>query len=143
VLNTPGNNIDLHPDIRPTPTPAEGGSEEVCLFQRQPSEMEVTLDRVAQSIHARHPQARRDCGVTVVRKKLKAILKHMPTPAAEGVQYLESIDQMHMRMCASEQWTKDGGVFAKGLENWLAPTMERYEAEPAKPARTEPVRLLA
>jgi hypothetical protein len=41
-------------------------------------------------------------------------------------------------MCASEDWRKDG--FAKGLENWLAPTKERYDVEPpesaARPAST-------
>lgn len=125
----------------PPPTPAGRGGEGAHLFEvdvpdgqpagKERSELEVTLDRVAASIHGRHPGVRRDCSVMAVGGKLAAILKYKRVPAADRVRYLESINKNHAQMCATEQWTKDGGEYAKGLENWLAPTKDRYEAAPA------------
>jgi len=124
----------------PPPTPAARGGVEGNPPEtdrgthgrpsKQQSECDATLDLVAQSIHARHPAVRRDCGAAAVRKKLLAILKHKAVPAADRVSYLRMVEATHGRMCATEQWMKDGGEFAKSLENWLAPTMERYEAAP-------------
>jgi len=118
------------------PTPAERGGGCASLFPdgkppgKQRPELELTLDRVAQSVHARHPAGRRDCGAAEVRKRLKAILKHKEVSVSDRASYLRTLDETHKRMCATEQWTKDGGEFAKGLGNWLAPTVGRYEAAP-------------
>jgi len=111
-----------------TPQKTRGCDGELVPPER--SELDTTMDRVAQSIHGRHPAVRRDCGAAAVRKKLVAILKHKSVPSSERVSFLQALDETHGRMCLSPQWTKDGGAFAKSLENWLAPTMERYEAAP-------------
>jgi hypothetical protein len=104
-----------------------------------------TLERVAHLIYARHPSehGRRDCGVAYVEKKLSIILKHKRVPAAECESYLLRVDRNHAAMCASDDWRKENGQFAKGLRNYLAPTEERYDIEPAATARKEPARLMA
>jgi hypothetical protein len=89
----------------------------------------ATLAAVARSIHARHPSVRLDCNVDKVEKKLSAILKHKHVPNDQRDVYLRRIDANHACMCSTEQWTKDGGAYAKGLTNWLAPTEERYNVE--------------
>jgi hypothetical protein len=89
---------------------------------------------VAAKIHARHPKVRRDIGVEQAGKKLAEILKHKRVPASGQEAYLEQIDRNHAAMCASEGWQKEGGQFAKGLENWLAPTKERYDPAPESSA---------
>jgi hypothetical protein len=103
------------------------------------------LLQVAKAIHDRHPNAysRRDLGVDGVEKKLAAILKYKRIPTSEVETYLRRIDRNHGAACASEMWQKNGGEFVKSLRGWLAPREERYEVEPANPARKEPVRLLA
>lgn len=88
------------------------------------------IKETAERIHARHPRARRDIGVEQVGKKLAAIVKHRRVPIQEQEAFLEQLDRTHAATCASEAWSKDGGQFAKSLENWLAPTKERYLAEP-------------
>jgi hypothetical protein len=85
------------------------------------------IERTAQRIHARHPPIRR-CGLPEVRKKLKSIVAKLPPESR--IAKLESIDRNHEGWCASESWTKSGGEFAKGLDNWLAPTFERFELLP-------------
>jgi len=109
-----------------------------------PTELDLVLDRVSQSIHARHPGGRRDCSATIVRKKLATILKYQGIARADQIAYVERIDRNHASMCATEGWMKNGGEFAKGLENWLAPTMERYTAtccalQPPQPERARMV----
>lgn len=103
------------------------------------------LEEVAGAIHGRHPKGhgRRDLGVDGTAKKLVAILKHRKIPTAEAESYLRRIDRNHAGACASEQWRKDGGEFAKSLSGWLAPREGRYDREPEMPARKEPVRLMA
>jgi hypothetical protein len=66
----------------------------------------------------------------MVQKKLEAILRYRDISRHERESYLAQLDANHAAWCASEQWTKDGGQYAKGLENWLAPSKERYEAPP-------------
>jgi hypothetical protein len=85
----------------------------------------------AAKIHARHPKVRRDIGVEQVGKKLAEILKHKRVPATEQEAYLRQIDLNHAALCASDAWQKEGGQYAKGLENWLAPSKERYDAAPS------------
>ena len=93
-----------------------------------PSKLEI----VAGEIHQRHPHFRRDCGPVEVRKHLNAILQHgkknssKPWPGDDLV--LDFINRNHANWCNSPMWTKDDGEFAKGLSNWLAPTMGRYKA---------------
>jgi hypothetical protein len=132
---------DIDPDIEHTPC-ADAGGCGTLLPGWKP--YRPVLERVARSIHARHPSehGRRDCSVSYVEKKLAAILKHKRVPAAECEAYLLRIDRNHAAMCASDDWRKENGQFAKGLRNYFAPTEERYDVEPA-PARKEPVRLIA
>jgi hypothetical protein len=103
------------------------------------------LEQVAISIHGRHPNehGRRDLSVTGVQKKLEAILQHKHIPGADCEAYLHRIDSNHMAACESESWRKEDGQYVKGLRNWLAPTEDRYDFEPAVPARKGPVRLTA
>jgi hypothetical protein len=90
---------------------------------------QATLSAVAASIHGRHPGPRRDCGVGMVGKKLEAILKYKHIPVADRVDYLLRVEANHASMCATGQWQRDGGEFAKALTNYLAPTQERYDIE--------------
>ena len=57
--------------------------------------------------------------------------------ATERLAKLHSIDDIHAEWCASQDWQKDGGQFAKGLENWLSPSGEYFnispDAEPEEP----------
>ncbi len=103
------------------------------------------LEEVAQSTHARHPNAhgRRDLSLSAVEKKLEAILKHKRIPATDCEAYLRRIDRNHAAACESEGWRKEDGQFVKSLRNYLAPTEERYDVEPARAARKEPARLMA
>jgi len=87
------------------------------------SPLDGKIHETARTIHERHPAVRR-CGIGEVRKLLTAITSR--APAKERLSLLDAIDNNHADWCASEQWTKDGGEFAKGLDNWLAPTKERY-----------------
>jgi hypothetical protein len=95
--------------------------------------MPEAVQYVAKRMYERHPKLRRDLGIEQVAKRLAAILKHQRIPSNREKSYLELIDRNHAAMCATEAWQKDGGQFAKGLENWLAPTKERYLAEPPPP----------
>lgn len=92
----------------------------------------ATLPAVAGEIFERHPKIRRDCSATQVEKKLASILKHKRIPVAESDAYLDRVNRNHAAACLSPGWAKDDGQFAKSLENWLAPTKERYEVEPPK-----------
>lgn len=93
-----------------------------------------TLKRVAQCIHEGHPTAfdRRDLGIEGVEKKLEAILRYRRTPVADCPGYLERIGRNHMGACESEKWSKNGGEFAPGLRNWLAPREGRYDVAPSE-----------
>jgi hypothetical protein len=106
---------------------------------RNGSAHHTVLSTVASAIHARHPNAhsRRDCGAAAVEKQLEAILKHKRIPPDEREDYLRRVDANHASMCASDQWTKNGGEFAKSLSNWLAPTKERYDVEASLDSTSE------
>jgi hypothetical protein len=43
---------------------------------------------------------------------------------------LHQIARNHDAWCAWPEWRKDGGQYAKGLDNWLAPTKERWNEPP-------------
>lgn len=85
------------------------------------------LLRIAGEIQSRHPPIHRDLGREGVYGKLMAIMKYKkvrkPNWEAEG----EKINKNHKGACASYEWSKEDGQYAKGLTNWLAPTMGRYE----------------
>jgi hypothetical protein len=110
------------------------GKEPGASAGRNGAPQHATLAAVASAIHARHPNAhgRRDCSAVMVEKQLVAILKHKRVPADQRDIYLLRLDANHANMSGSEQWTKNGGEFAKSLTNWLAPTKERYEVEPSR-----------
>lgn len=88
----------------------------------------VAVHEAAAKIHTRHPQARRDCSAAAVEAKLRAIIKrHCPKGSqTEKIDLLNQTDWNHAARCSSFDWQKDDGEFAKSLENWLAPTMDRY-----------------
>lgn len=87
------------------------------------SPFEAKLHEVAEQIHNRHPLVRR-CSLNAVTKKLQRICDCFS--ASERVAKLEEIDRNHEESCQSDQWRKDGGQFAKGLGNWLAPTKDHW-----------------
>jgi hypothetical protein len=102
------------------------------------SEFDIEMEAIARAMHGRHPANRR-CGETIIKRQLKTIAeKH---PRSERLEVIRAIDKRHAGWCASDAWTKDGGEYAKGLENWLAPTMQRYMDEPPAP-KPQPVRLM-
>jgi uncharacterized protein YdaU (DUF1376 family) len=138
------------------PTPSgegDGANAPLVLFPADPTGRTAAkqkpyadvLEQVARSIHERHPSAhgRRDLGVAAVEKKLAAILKHKRIPAAECEAYLRRIGRNHAAACQSEDWQKDGGQFVKSLRNYLAPTEERYDVEPAAAPQCTERRLMA
>ena len=96
------------------------------------SEFDTELEDVVRAIHRRHP-APRSCGPAVIRDRLRKIAKGHPE--GEQIAVINAIDKRHAAWCATDAWTKDGGEYAKGLENWLAPTMLRYADDPPAPAK--------
>jgi hypothetical protein len=90
--------------------------------------LEAKIEQTASAIHTRHP-AIRQCGIGEVRALLVKIVKRVP--AAERLKLLNIIDENHRASCATSDWQKEDGQFAKGLDNWLAPTKERYLTQPA------------
>ena len=92
--------------------------------------IEAKIATVAGEIHERHPPVRR-CGPGEVRRKLQNIVRSVRAP--DRMSLLDTINENHRLWCGDHEWTKDGGQFAKGLDNWLAPSMDRYLTRPAKP----------
>jgi hypothetical protein len=124
-------------------SPDPNGNPKSSASKRKP--YRDVLEQVARSIHGRHPNAhgRRDLGVAGVEKKLEAILKHKQIPTTDCEAYLRRIDHNHAAACESDGWRKEDGQFVKSLRNYIAPTEERYDVEPAATARKEPARLMA
>ncbi len=94
--------------------------------------LEIQINHAADRIYENHPPARR-CGIAEIQKRLRAIVKGVP--AADRIKVLQYIYTQHERWCQSEEWTKDDGMYAKGLDNWLAPTMRRWENDPPAPVQ--------
>jgi hypothetical protein len=90
-------------------------------------EVETVLDQVAHTIHDRHPLMRR-CGMAEVKRQLRAIARKAPVP--QRIELLHQIDRNHAAWCVWPEWRKDAGQYAKGLNNWLAPTKERWKEPP-------------
>jgi len=97
----------------------------------QPVTEEDVIRQTAERLRQRHPEVHR-CGLTEVRRLLRAIVSKVPQ--GERAAKLAAVEANHAAWCQSEQWTKDGGQFAKGLNNWLAPTIGRFDDEPPAPA---------
>jgi hypothetical protein len=111
------------PKPTPSPSPKPKPTAEVQVL----SPLEAKIQETARSIHGRHPAIRR-CGIAEVRKSLDTICNRAKAP--ERLTLLDTINTNHRAWCETEQWVKDGGEFSKGLENWLAPTKERYLTAP-------------
>lgn len=87
----------------------------------------VQVRIVAERVKARHPTIRAaGYGVNAIAKRLLAIARGKPK--AQRMAYLEQIDANHAAWCESQQWTDNGGMYAKGLENWLR--MDRFDEPP-------------
>jgi uncharacterized protein YdaU (DUF1376 family) len=118
------------------PLPSEVNDEHHSADEKgngHPRRTPQAVQLVAQRIYSRHPRIRRDISIAQVAKKLVAILRQQHIPRREQAAFLERIDRNHAGMCETDDWQKDGGKYAKGLENWLAPTKERYLCEPPAP----------
>ncbi len=116
--------IDRQPVVRPTPPTdkplSEAGKAAVDA-----------IDRAAAEIHARHPKRRRDVSAKFVAKALTTILRsHKHAGVLQVPGQVAEINRVHAAWCATEDWQKDDGEYAKSLDNWLAPTKGRYEAAP-------------
>lgn len=93
------------------------------------------IHELAETLCARHP-AKTRCGPAEARKLLHAIVNHRPAfeKAPQGrkserqLWLLGMIDENHAAWCSTDQWRRG---YAKGLANWLAPTMMRYLTPPA------------
>ncbi len=92
--------------------------------------LDSAVHDIAARMYARHPAMRR-CSVAVIQKQLRSIVRKIHA-VPEKVEKLREIDAIHEQWCASWEWTKEGGQFAKGLQNWLAPTKERWDTPPAE-----------
>ncbi|HUA82651.1 MAG TPA: hypothetical protein VMB85_02255 [Bryobacteraceae bacterium] len=98
-------------------------------------ETEAALENIARRIRDRHPAVRR-CGIAEAKKQLRAIIRR--AARGERIELLDRIDRNHAAWCASSEWQKDGGTYAKGLANWLAPTMERWNEPPPSDSFGDP-----
>ena len=89
------------------------------------SPLEIELEQVARHMYERHPSHRR-CSEAMITTKLRAIAKK--SHSAERINRVKAIDLNHAAWCS--YWALDGGRFANGLQNWLAPTMGRFDEHP-------------
>lgn len=88
------------------------------------------IAEVASAMVARHPK-QRTCGLAEAKKLLRAVTTRVV--AKDRAALLDEIDENHKAWCQSEDWSKEEGRYAKGLANWLAPTVERYRSKPPPP----------
>ncbi len=94
---------------------------------KQQTPFEAELSAVARRIHQRHPAVRR-CGLGEVVNCLRSITRRVPV--AERLDTLNFVETQHQAWCGTEDWQKDEGQYAKGLDNWLAPTKLRWKNNP-------------
>ncbi len=116
---------DQQPMVRP-PAPAKSEAATAA---------EAACEDTAKAIHARHPKRRRDISANAVAKLLRQIMRHKGVTVRAAPEALAEINRIHDATCASEDWQKDGGEFARSLENWLCPSKGRYEVAPVVPIR--------
>lgn len=100
------------------------------------SPLEAAISEVAARLCARHPP-KRSCTKAEAEKQLRGIVKKIPSPERIGL--LQTIDENHRDWCETASWRKEAGEYAKGLFNWLAPTMRRWADPPPGEAYVEPV----
>lgn len=103
--------------------------------EEKPDPIEEALKATAETLTNRHP-AVRSCGVKECQTLLKKIIAKDKGTATK-LEHLQRIDETHKRMCGTHEWQKHGGEYSKALNNWLAPTMGRYEAAPLLISRDE------
>lgn len=92
--------------------------------------VDEALEDTASRLHERH--CRRKCALKVVRDKLRTITRAVPI--GSRISLLGEIDKSHEAWCASEEWTKEGGAYQKGLQVWLNPQSHWWEVLPDLPA---------
>jgi hypothetical protein len=133
---------DSDSDSENSPLPPEG----------EGGEFEFRLKAVASEIYNRHPLPRRDLGMKGITDRLRTICKKAgysltrPSSQLAKLGLLEDINDSHAAHCNSAQWQEIGdesgkGQYAKGLENWLAPTMRRWEVLPEAPNGSPKVKM--
>jgi hypothetical protein len=129
---SPSSSSSSSSSLNTPPTPKNGAGEM--------EQFEFRLKVVATEIHDRHPSVRRDLGIKGIADRLRKICNK----AGLGkIGLLDKINRSHLEHCNSAQWQEIGdesgkGQFAKGLENWLAPTMHRWEVVAEAPLFTSP-----
>jgi hypothetical protein len=120
--------LSISDSLNPSPLRTAEGEQERRPDEpvKAPNEFDRVVEECAQHIHNRHPLARRDIGVKSVEKQLRSIARLKP---ADQIETIRTVEHNHESHCATWEWKKDGGQFAKGLENWLAPTKGRWAVE--------------
>jgi hypothetical protein len=120
-----------------TPTPntntsshATANTSSTAIPPTVQTALDEAIERNAKRVHGNHPRLRRDIGSGQVATRLRAICRRKHLSGAEAALYLDALAERHELFCASREWCKDGGEFAKSLANWLAPSMERYDQDP-------------
>lgn len=108
-----------------TPLPPKGAEVEVL------TPLEAAILETAKAMYSRHPKKRR-CGEGQIVKLLRTIAKSVP--AAVRVEEIALVGESHAEWCATVDWQKQGGEYSKGLDNWLAPTKERWRERPSDEA---------
>ncbi len=84
-------------------------------------EITATVDRMLE----RHPDGRK-CSPKEAADALRSIVKKIDGVPGK-IAKLAAIDHNHQKHCETDDWSKDGGKYAKGLANWLAPTRGRFD----------------
>jgi hypothetical protein len=115
------------PEPVPVPVPVPVPDKNTTLHKTSELELQEEICKVGVLIQKRHP-AIRSCGISVIKAKLQTIVNKLP--ASQRAVKLASINENHALWCATESWIKENGQYAKALENWLAPTMGRFEDPP-------------
>jgi DNA-binding Lrp family transcriptional regulator len=92
--------------------------------------IQETVASVAAHIKTRHPEVRNGMGATAIGNKLQSILRRHSINSDKAIEFLTALDTRHESWCATEQWTENGGVYAKAIANWLSPSQDRYLEDP-------------
>lgn len=104
--------------------------------RRQSARVTAEVEIAAKALKSRHP-AKRTCGLAEITRKLEKCITHKQSlatfagsKAEKQIALLRRIDANHSAWCATDQWARDEGEYAKGLANWLAHTEMRYLDSP-------------
>ena len=112
----------------------------------EPPEVETVIANISKNILTRHPKMRNgSMSINTVAKALRLIVRELEL--VDKIPRLLSIDENHAACCSQFEWQKEGGMYAKGLNNWLAPTMDRFDSRPdpdqSKPQQPAVKRIIA